>query len=152
MIRVQGQVDVDKINAESYAEERRLRLQNQRQKDSEEHQRGLQSLNNQHVERMKDKEYDYDIRKRESERQLLETKGQIEVNLENAREYNKRELLKVESEAKTNLLQVEGNIKANLAQIENQRLDIQEKNQIKLQEINNQHQVNLENITTERKN
>ena len=58
MIRVQGQVDVDKLNAESYAEERRLRLQNQRQKDSQEHQRSLQSLNNQHVERMKDKEYD----------------------------------------------------------------------------------------------
>ena len=55
MIRVQGQVDVDKLNAESYAEERRLRLQNnQKQNDSEEHQWSLQSLNKQHIERMKD--------------------------------------------------------------------------------------------------
>ena len=52
MIKTQGQVDIDKINAESNAEEKRLRLQNQRQKDSEEHARNLQSLNNQHKERM----------------------------------------------------------------------------------------------------
>ncbi len=119
MVRIQGQVDVDKINAESNAEEKRLILQNQRQKDADEHTRNLQSLNYQHTERMKDKEYDYDIRKRESELQLLETKGKIEVNLENAREYNKREYLRVESDEKAKLLEVEGNIKENLTQIEN---------------------------------
>ena len=44
-------------------------------------------------------------------------------------------MLTAESAAKANLLAVEGNIKANLQTIENQKLDTQEKNQMKLQEI-----------------
>lgn len=91
LIETQGRVDVNRINAESNAEQARLQLQNQRQKDNEQHQERVLNANNQHKENMQRMEHTQEINRMEANRKLEETRGKMQVDLENAREHNKRE-------------------------------------------------------------
>ena len=69
-LSIQGRINIDKINAESYAEERRIKLKNQRNKDLELHKRELESLKNQHLRMMKEQENQQEIERMESDRKM----------------------------------------------------------------------------------
>ena len=87
----QARINIDKMDAESNAEVRRLQLNNQRNKDSELHTRELESLKNDHERRMKEIEGNNKSKERESERKMYETKQKYEIDFENARKKNDRE-------------------------------------------------------------
>lgn len=75
---------------------------------------------------------------------------QNSIDLENARENNKREMIKVITEAKANLMQIEGDVRANLNKIEYDRIDKEEKNRIKLKELQYNYSINKENSNFEK--
>ena len=122
LISTQGNLEIKKINAETDAEEKRMRLQNARQNDKEAHELSMEKSKMNHEENKKRMENEQEINRKKADNETMKIKGKIELDLENAREANKRGMAQLNQKYELSKLEIEGKSQVEKMKINNEKI------------------------------
>lgn len=109
LIIAQGKVTIDNMRAKEEIDEKLKKLDRQKDKETYEKEIQFQRVNHtQKMEQIKNKQENERIR---ANNETMEIKRKLDIELENSKAKNKREMFEVEGKVKNELMKTEGNLR-----------------------------------------